>query len=225
MKKLTIVTLLCSTLLFSACSTDKTSESADSTAKQENKMDTTASSKKAKEVAENKQAEEVEKKKQEEIAKQVSLADQAMKASEANPTDETVSAARKAFEGITGGNDPLKKRLDAVSAKLEAIKQQTATTENQAQQQPSNPDPDFIDADGNGWDDRSPFNDPAAREDNRRREAEAQQQFWDQQNQQQQQNDAVAQRDQFASEFEAQHGRQPTSGEIQSQWLQEQGIE
>ena len=35
----------------------------------------------------------------------------------------------------------------------------------------------------------------------------------------------VKQRDDFAASFEAEHGRQPTSGEIQSAWAKEQGWE
>lgn len=42
---------------------------------------------------------------------------------------------------------------------------------------------------------------------------------------QEQINDSVAQRDEFAASFEVEHGRQPTSGEIQSQWLKDQGLE
>lgn len=91
------------------------------------------------------------------------------------------------------------------------MQQQQAATQ---EQQTTNPDPNFIDEDGNGFDDRHPLNDQAAREDNRRREAEAQQQ-----------NEAVDRLNQYRSDFQAQNGREPTSGEIQSQWLQEQGLE
>lgn len=38
-------------------------------------------------------------------------------------------------------------------------------------------------------------------------------------------NESVRKRDEFAASFEAEHGRQPTSGEIQTQWLKEQGFE
>ncbi|WP_270312008.1 hypothetical protein [Vagococcus fluvialis] len=38
-------------------------------------------------------------------------------------------------------------------------------------------------------------------------------------------NENVRKRDEFAASFEAEHGRQPTSGEIQTQWLKEQGFE
>lgn len=38
-------------------------------------------------------------------------------------------------------------------------------------------------------------------------------------------NENVRKRDEFAASFEAEHGRQPTSGEIQSQWAKEQGYE
>lgn len=230
MKKLSVVLLVCSALLFSACSSDKKAESTDATSKQETKISSTEDSK-GKAVAEaKKKAEEAEKKKQEEISKKVSEADTAMKAAEANLTDETIAAAKTAIEAIPGGNIDLQKRLETATANLEAIKQQTTQVQQQQaatqEQQTTNPDPNFIDEDGNGFDDRHPLNDPAAREDNRRREAEAQQQFWDQYNQeQQQQNEAVDQLNQYRSDFQAQNGREPTSGEIQSQWLQEQGLE
>lgn len=38
-------------------------------------------------------------------------------------------------------------------------------------------------------------------------------------------NENVRKRDEFAASFEAEHGRQPTSGEIQSQWAKEQGYD
>lgn len=38
-------------------------------------------------------------------------------------------------------------------------------------------------------------------------------------------DESVAQRDEFAANFEAEHGRQPSSGEIQMQWLKDQGLE
>lgn len=228
MKNLTITFLLCSTLLFSACSSDKKADTSDSTSQQKIESRNTEDSKKKKAAEEKKVAEEAEKKKQEEIAKKVSEADIAMKNAEANPTDETVAEAKNLVETIPGGNIELQKRLESVTGRLNDIKQQaTSQQQNQVQQQqPSNPDPNFIDADGNGFDDRSVFNDPAARAEYARGEAEAQQQYWDQYNQQQrQQNDAVAQVDQYREDFKAQNGREPTSGEIQSQWLQEQGIE
>lgn len=228
MKKTIIAFLLCSTLLFSACSTDKKAETADSTTKQESKENKAIDAKKKKATEEKKLAEEAEKKKQDEISKKVLEADTAMKAAEANPTDETYAAAKKAIEAIPAGNADLSKRLEAVSAKLELIKQQAAAVQAQAnqqqvqqnqtpQQEPSNPDPDFIDADGNGFDDRSVFNDPAARAEYARGEAEAQQQWEQQQN-------AAAQLDQYREDFRTQNGREPTSGEIQSQWLQELGL-
>lgn len=221
---ISISLMVCSILLLSACSSDKKADTTDSTSQQKIETRKTEDSKK------KKVAEEAEKKKQEEIAKKVSEADTAMKVAEANPTDETVEAAKKLVEAIPGGNNELQKRLEAITVKLNEIKQQVAVQQEQQQSvqdqpQTTTPDPNFIDADGNGFDDRSPFNDPAAREDNRRREAEAQQQYWDQYNQQQQQNDAVAQVDQYRADFKAQNGREPTSGEIQSQWLQEQGIQ
>lgn len=38
-------------------------------------------------------------------------------------------------------------------------------------------------------------------------------------------NENVRKRDEFAASFEAERGRQPTSGEIQSQWAKEQGYD
>lgn len=233
MKKLTIAFLLCSTLLFSACSTDKKAESTDLTAKPSSTLKRTDESKKKKAAEEKRISEEAEKKKQEEISKKVLEADTAMKAAETNPTDETVAAAKRLVEAVPGGNDELQKRLETVSAKLESIKQQAQANQAQinqqqvqqnqtTQQEPAYPGSDFIDADGNGFDDRSVFNDPAARAEYARGEAEEQRQ-WEQS--QQRQNDAVAQVDQYREDFKAQNGREPTSGEIQSQWLQEQGIE
>lgn len=129
MKKISVALLVCSTLLFSACSNEKKAES-DSTSKQETKVSSTEDSKEK--IAEaKKQAEEAEKKKQEEIANKVAEADTAMKAAEANPTDETIAAAKSAIEAIPNGNTDLQKRLETATANLEAIKQQA----NQAQQQ------------------------------------------------------------------------------------------
>ena len=123
MKKLTIAFLLCSTLLFSACSTDKKAESTDLTAKPSSTLKRTDESKKKKAAEEKRISEEAEKKKQEEISKKVLEADTAMKAAETNPTDETVAAAKRLVEAVPGGNDELQKRLETVSAKLESIKQ------------------------------------------------------------------------------------------------------
>ena len=223
MKKLTIAFLLCFTLIFSACSNDEKTETSNSSSKVDAKVSKTEESKKKKVTEEKKLAEESEKKRQEEISKKVSEADEAMKTAEASPTDETVDAAKKSVDAIPGGNNDLRKRLEVVTAKLNEIKQQAAAqqanqTQQQNQQQMTNPDPDFIDADGNGFDDRSVFNDSAARAEYARGEAEAQRQ-WEQQ------NDAAAQLDQYRDNFKAQNGREPTSGEIQSQWLKEQGLE
>lgn len=222
MKKIVrVISLLFTILIFTGCSTDNKADSADSSAKTESSS-TVDKKKKAEEekAKEEEKKKEAEKKKQEEIAKKVTEADTAMKAAEANLTDETLAAAKKAIEAIPGGNNELAKRLETATANLENSRQPTTAQQNQQQTyqpQTVNPDPDFIDADGNGFDDRSVFNDPAARAEYARGEAEAQQQWEQQQN-------AVAERDQFASDFEAQHGRQPTSGEIQSQWLQKQGL-
>lgn len=128
MKKIVgIVSLLSVGLILAGCSTDKkadTLESSKSTntssiAKKEKK----AEEKKAKEEAEKKAE---EKKRQEEISKKVSEADSAMKAAEANPTDETIAVAKAAVEAIPGGNSELLKRLEAASTKLEVSKQQAA---------------------------------------------------------------------------------------------------
>lgn len=136
MKKIVgIISLLSIILMLAGCSTDKktdTLESSKSTitsslAKKEKK----AEEKKAKEEAEKKEA---EKKKQEEISKKVSEADAAMKAAEANPTDEAISAAKAAIEAIPGGNAELLKRLEVATQNLESIKQQAGASQVQQQQ-------------------------------------------------------------------------------------------
>lgn len=238
MKKLTIAFILCSTLLFSACSSDKKADTTDSTSQQKIEVRKTKDSKKKKAAEEKKVAEEAEKKKQEEIAKKVSEADTAMKAAEANLTDETLAAAKSAIEAIPDGNNELAKRLETATAKLAAIKQQATV---QAQQQ----SPVQNDADGNGIPDDSPYNNttPEERARGAQMEADAQTRYWEaynnganpddalayadgrSDNYNQQQNDAAAQVDQYRADFKAQTGREPTSGEIQSQWLQEQGIQ
>lgn len=186
MKKISIVLLVCSTLLLAACSTEKQTEPTDSTAKQEMKVNKTEDATKMAEK--KKQVAEAEKKKQEEISKKVLAADTATKAAEINPTDDTILAAKKAVEAIPGGNNELIKRLETVTANLEAIKQQAIVqtqspqqqiVTEQVQQQATNSDLNFIDEDNNGFDDRSPFNDPAARAEYARGEAEAQRQ-WEQ---------------------------------------------
>ncbi|MDT2668149.1 hypothetical protein [Enterococcus dongliensis] len=239
MKKLSIALLVCSALLLSACSNSKKAESTDTTSKQETKTSSTDELKKKEAAKANKRAEEAEKKKQEEISKKVLEADTAMKNAEANPTNETLATAKTAIEAIPGGNADLQKRLETATANLEAIKQQAA----QIQQQPTNSDPNFIDADGNGFDDRSPMNDDSTRAQAAAQESAAQTRYWEaynngaspgdalayadgrSDNYNQQQNDAVDQLNQYRSDFQAQNGREPTSGEIQSQWLKEQGLE
>lgn len=248
MKKFSVVLLVCSTLLFSACSTDKKAESTDSTSKQEMKAGSTNNSKEKTDAEAEKKAKEAEKKKQEEISKKVSEADTTMKAAEANPTDETLATAKKAIDAIPGGNNELQKRLEAVTGKLNEIKQQVAVQQEQQQSvqdqpQMTNPDSDFIDADGNGFDDRSPMNDDTMRAQAAAEESAAQARYWEAYNNganpddalayadgrsdsyTNQQNDAVAQLDQYRADYKAQNGREPTSGEIQSQWLKDQGIE
>lgn len=134
LKKIVGVLLVSSILLFSACSSDNKTETTDSTSKRETALSSTKDSQKKEADRIKKQAEEAEKKKQEEIAKKVFEADTAMKNAEANPTDETLAAAKKAIEAIPGGNADLSTRLEAATANLEAIKQQAAA---QAQQQSS----------------------------------------------------------------------------------------
>ncbi|MGF2943065.1 hypothetical protein [Enterococcus xiangfangensis] len=183
MKKLSVALLVCSTLLLSACSNEKKSTTTASTSDKQETVNSSSKEKAKKEASEKKKAEEAEKKKQEEISKKVTEADTAMKAAEANLTDETIAAAKNAINAIPGGNTDLQKRLETAAANLEAIKQQTTQVQQQQaatqEQQTTNPDPNFIDEDGNGFDDRSVFNDPTARAEYARGEAEAQRQ-WEQ---------------------------------------------
>ncbi|MGM0173660.1 hypothetical protein [Enterococcus sp. DIV0800] len=245
MKKLSVVLLVCSTLLFSACSSNKKEASTDSTSNKQETIDSSSKEKATKESVEKKKAEETEKKKQEEISKKVSEADQSMKTAEANLTDETIASAKSAIEAIPGGNNELQKRLDTATAKLATIKQQ-ATTDAQAQQQAAQQQSQVQnDADGNGIPDDSPYNNttPEERARGAQMEADAQTRYWEAYNNgasaddalayadgrsdsyTQPQNDAVAQADQFREDFKNQNGREPTSGEMQSQWLKEQGLE
>ena len=238
MKKLTIAFIFCSTLLFSACSSDKKVESTEASLKQETKVKKTENSEKKKAAEEKKMAEEAEKKKQEEISKKVLEADAAIKIAESNPTDETIASAKKLVDAIPGGNPDLMKRLDAVSNKLNEIKQQAQVAAQPAQTQVQN------DADGNGIPDDSPYNNttPEERARGAQMEADAQSRYWEAYNNgasaddalayadgrsnsyNQQSNDAADQLDQYRADFKDQNGREPTSGEIQSQWLQEQGL-
>lgn len=167
--------LVCSALLFSACSNDKKAESTDATSKQETKTSSTDDLKKKEATKAKKQAEEAEKKKQEEISKKVLEADTAMKNAEANPTDETLATAKTAIEAIPGGNNELAKRLEKATANLEAIKQQAAQTQQQIAQQNQVQN----DADGNGIPDDSPYNNttPEERARGAQMEAEANEQW------------------------------------------------
>ena len=167
MKKIVGFLLVCSTLLFSACSNDKKAESTDVSSKQETKVSSTNDSKKEKEAEVKKKAEEAEKKKQEEISKKVLEADTAMKNAEANPTDETISAAKSAIEAIPDGNNELQKRLETATANLAVIKQQAETSSQVQQQAEQAPQTDSLgrpvilkqnDTDGNGIADDSPYN-------------------------------------------------------------------
>ncbi|MDT2635760.1 hypothetical protein P7D52_08175 [Enterococcus dongliensis] len=134
MKKIVGILLVCSALLFSACSSDKEVESTDATSKRETALSSTKDSQKKEADRIKKQAEEAEKKKQEKISKKVLEADTAMKNAEANPTDETISAAKAAIEAIPGGNAELLKRLETTTQNLESIKQQASAQEVQQQQ-------------------------------------------------------------------------------------------
>ncbi|MEW2698067.1 hypothetical protein [Enterococcus raffinosus] len=169
MKKIVGVLLVCSALLFSACSNDKKAESTDATSKQETKTSSTDDLKKKEATKAKKQAEEAEKKKQEEISKKVLEADTAMKNAEANPTDETLATAKTAIEAIPGGNNELAKRLEKATANLEAIKQQAAQTQQQLAQQNQVQN----DADGNGIPDDSPYNNTTPEERARGAQMEA----------------------------------------------------
>ena len=124
LKKITGILLICSILLFAACSNEDKANSVGSSSSTES-----SSVAKEKEDSEEKKAEEAkkkdeEKKKQEEIAKKVVEADTAMKAAEAIPTDETIANAKRAIDAIPGGNSELSKRLETTMANLEIIKQQ-----------------------------------------------------------------------------------------------------
>ncbi|MGH1649514.1 hypothetical protein ABE945_17215 [Enterococcus gilvus] len=139
MKKIIgIVSLLSITLMFAGCSTDKktdTLESSKSTntsslAKKEKK----AEEKKSKEATEKKEA---EKKKQEEISKKVIEADAAMKVAEKNPTDETLAAAKAAIDSIPGGNPDLSKRFAQSTVALDTIKRQAQINQKSQQQEPN----------------------------------------------------------------------------------------
>lgn len=134
MKKIVGVLLICSTMLFTACSADKKEASTDSTSSKQEMVNSSSKEKAAKESSEKKKAEEAEKKRQEEISKKVVEADKAMKTAEANPTDETIAAAKAAIEAIPGGNAELLKRLETTTQNLESIKQQASAQEAQQQQ-------------------------------------------------------------------------------------------
>lgn len=249
MKKFSVVLLVCSTLLLSACSNEKKSTTTASTSDKQETVNSSSKEKAKKEASEKKKAEEAEKKKQEEISKKVTEADTAMKAAEANLNDETIFNAKTAIEAIPGGNNELQKRLETATANLNAIKQQAAQpqqqTSVQAQQQAQADTQVQNDADGNGIPDESPYNNttPEERAKGAQMEADAQTRYWEAYNNgasaddalayadgrsdsyTQQQNDAAAQLDQYRANFQAENGREPTSGEIQSQWLQQQGLE
>ena len=169
MKKIVGVLLVCSTLLFSACSADKKEAATDSTSSKQETVNSSSKEKAAKEAAEKKKSEEAEKKKQEEISKKVLEADTAMKNAEANPTDETLATAKTAIEAIPGGNNELAKRLEKATANLEAIKQQAAQTQQQLAQQNQVQN----DADGNGIPDDSPYNNTTPEERARGAQMEA----------------------------------------------------
>lgn len=240
MKKISITLLVCSALLLSACSKNNESAQADSEEKSNTSTKFSSTNNfKAKKLAE-------EKKKQDKTAQKIREADEAMKQAEANLTDESIENASKAIDAIPGGNNDLSKRLETSRAKLNEIKEQAAAAEaQQAQQQQHVQDQVQNDADGNGIPDDSPYNNttPEERAKGAQMEADAQRRYWEAYNNgaspddalayadgrsdsyAQQQNDAAAELDQYCSNFKAQNGREPTSGEIQSQWLKDQGLE
>lgn len=154
-KKIIGILLVCSILLFSACSTDKQSEATDATSKQETKVSSSEDSKKKEATEAKKKAEEAEKKRQEEISKKVVEADTAMKTAEANPTDETIATAKTAINAIPGGNNELAKRLETATADLNVMKQQQAQvaveqTQQQTYQQQEDPQVQESTANENG---------------------------------------------------------------------------
>ena len=182
-----VISLLFTILIFTGCSTEKKADSTTSSAKTESSS-TVDKKKKAEEEKAKEEAKknEAEKKKQEEIAKKVTEADTVMKVAEANPTDETVEAAKKSVEAIPDGNNELQKRLEAVTANLEAIKQQaTMQAQQQTVDQTQQQNPVQNDADGNGIPDDSPYNNttPEERARGAQMEAEANAQAHAQQNQ------------------------------------------
>lgn len=167
MKKSSLFLLVCSAILFSACSNEKKAAVTDSTSAKQETVNSSSKEKEVKEAAEKKKAKEAEKKKQEEISKKVIEADAAMKVAETNPTDETIAAAKSAIEAIPGGNNELQKRLETATANLAVIKQQTETAAPVQQQAEQAPQTDSLgrpailkqnDADGNGIADDSPYN-------------------------------------------------------------------
>lgn len=135
MKKFVVFLLISFTLLFSACSSDKKEASTDSTFAKQEAVNSSSKEKETKELAEKKKVKAAEKKKQEEISKKVIEADTAMKSAEANPNDETIASAKSAIDAIPDGNADLSKRLEVVTANLEAIKKQSIQAQQQQTQQ------------------------------------------------------------------------------------------
>ena len=242
MKKIVGILLVSSILLFSACSSDKKTETTDSTSEQETTLSSTKDSQKKEADRIKKQAEEAEKKKQEKISKKVLEADTAMKAAEANPTDETIAVAKTAIEAIPGGNPELQKRLDIATSNLAASKQQTEQVQQQAAQtqHPSSDMPDgwwgtaadWEQAKAQGW----------TKEGYEQQQRASENESNPTTNPQQDINslslsEFVNKYGMTPAAYQAQNGMTPeealqntpqdkkTSGEIQSEWLREQGLE
>ncbi|MDT2661207.1 hypothetical protein P7E02_15135 [Enterococcus hulanensis] len=137
MKKSSLFLLICSSILFSACSSDKQAAVTDSSSAKQETVNSSSKEKESKEAAEKKKVKEAEEKKQEEISKKVIEADAAMKVAEKNPTDETLAAAKAAIENIPGGNTDLSKRFDQSTVALDTIKRQAQINQKSQQQEPN----------------------------------------------------------------------------------------
>lgn len=95
----------------------------------------------SKEKASSEKVAEEKKKAEEEKQKLVATAEDALKAAEENPTDETYEAARKAVENVPDVSEALKQRLEATKTNLDNIKyeaEQAAIAQQQAYQEPAN---------------------------------------------------------------------------------------
>lgn len=231
-----VISLLFTILIFTGCSTEKKANSTASSAKTE-ASSTVDKEKKAKEEKAKEEAKkkEAEKKKQEEIAKKVTEADTAMKAAEANLTDETLAAAKTAIEAIPGGNSELQKRLDTATSNLVASKQQAAQIQNQSSDMPAGwwgTAADWEQAKAQGW----------TKEDYEQQQRASENESNPTTIPEQDINNLslsefVNKYGMTPAAYQAQNGMTPeealqntpqdkkTSGEIQSEWLREQGLE